>query len=423
VLAFIDNLLAHLNLQRGVPYFPMSIESIACTHDGKTLAILGNVPQKYEPGEQQAFISLWDLETGAFKTNVGGLPTQGKPIDVFLPHGAVLGTTTLSAHFWELEQGSVPSRRRFGVRGKPHDKLHQSVATPEGGMVCMFRKGEVWPFNGFSVRVNEEWTDRKFKVGLTKRCKCMGGALSRDQILLATVHYIPAAAEVAQQRNKEGVRMETIQVSISRLDEARRVAFKRFLADTTGIRSKIRIAYSPDEKHILLAGPDQHLRVWTRDNLTLTQVLAGHASYVHEAAYSSDGRYIFSAGADRTLRVWDALAGQCISVTQVLDPIHLMLWVPTHEFLLTANNTNTFVRVWQLADDDEDTQVEDHRQRTPRFELVRVIGMSAGIDMRADFEGARMDPDFANLHRALVERENGEDSDSDSSEDNDGDSD
>jgi WD40 repeat protein/DNA-binding SARP family transcriptional activator len=68
----------------------------------------------------------------------------------------------------------------------------------------------------------------------------------------------------------------------------------------------VRLAFSPDSKHLASASRDGTARIFNVDDGALEQTLRGHAATVTSVAYSDDGQRVVTAGADGTIRIWSA---------------------------------------------------------------------------------------------------------------------
>src|SRR5262249_29650577 len=69
--------------------------------------------------------------------------------------------------------------------------------------------------------------------------------------------------------------------------------------------SVVRVAYSPDGKHLATAGVDQLIRVWDPATRRLEAKIAGHTGAVWSLSWSRDGQKLASASADGTVRIWE----------------------------------------------------------------------------------------------------------------------
>ena len=62
--------------------------------------------------------------------------------------------------------------------------------------------------------------------------------------------------------------------------------------------------FTPDGEHVLTAGLDGDVRLWTRDGRPVA-TLRGHKASVHGAVFSPDGARVATASVDGTTRIWD----------------------------------------------------------------------------------------------------------------------
>jgi WD40 repeat protein len=73
------------------------------------------------------------------------------------------------------------------------------------------------------------------------------------------------------------------------------------------------VAYSSDGEHVVSAGADATVRIWSvRGDRVVT--LRGHEGPVFSADFDRDGKRVTSAGQDGTVRVWSAAGGEALVV-------------------------------------------------------------------------------------------------------------
>ncbi len=68
------------------------------------------------------------------------------------------------------------------------------------------------------------------------------------------------------------------------------------------------LAFTPDEKHLVVAGELGMLKVWDFE-ASHELDLVGHSGTVRALAFAQDGRYLASGGEDRSVRFWDLRVG------------------------------------------------------------------------------------------------------------------
>jgi len=70
--------------------------------------------------------------------------------------------------------------------------------------------------------------------------------------------------------------------------------------------------YSPDGKRIVTASLDKTVRIWDAAKGTLIQTLYGHSFHVKSALFSEDGTRIISTSRDNSAKIWDAITGKLL---------------------------------------------------------------------------------------------------------------
>lgn len=74
------------------------------------------------------------------------------------------------------------------------------------------------------------------------------------------------------------------------------------------------IAFSPNGKHLAVAGWGRTLRLLDAADGTTIMTLEGHTGFVQSVAFNPDGNRVVSGSADNTVRLWDVASGQNVLV-------------------------------------------------------------------------------------------------------------
>jgi len=109
------------------------------------------------------------------------------------------------------------------------------------------------------------------------------------------------------------------------------------------------VAFSPDGRHVVSAGSDKQVKVWTTDTRRKTKTLKGHNDLVWSAVYSPDGSLLLSASADKTARLWDVATGQTVrTFTGHSGGVRSACFSPDGRYVLTAGLDKT-IKLWDVA--------------------------------------------------------------------------
>jgi dipeptidyl aminopeptidase/acylaminoacyl peptidase len=160
-------------------------------------------------------------------------------------------------------------------------------------------------------------------------------ALSRDCSLVA----VPANAR----GNEETVRIWE-------------VASDREVGSFTGdLGSVTRLAFSPDNKMLALAGHDKIIRVWHTARKEVRR-LTGCQGDIFDVAFSPDGKLLASACTDQTARVWEVATGKEVYQLRQNAPVFAVAFSPDGRALAAAGGQHlgamagdTSVYLWELA--------------------------------------------------------------------------
>ncbi len=119
--------------------------------------------------------------------------------------------------------------------------------------------------------------------------------------------------------------------------------------------------FSPDSKHLVTAGDDNHVRLWDLATGRELWVGAEHARSVYVVAFSPDGRRIASGGGDHRIIIWDAATGKVLhQLTGHTERVLGLVFTPDSGRLISAcgatdsnDRTTGQVKVWDVPSGKE----------------------------------------------------------------------
>ena len=114
-----------------------------------------------------------------------------------------------------------------------------------------------------------------------------------------------------------------------------------------------RVAFTPDNRHLVTGGEEHTVKVWEVRSLQETQTLRGHTGDVLCVAVSPDGRWIASAGEDTTVRLWYAPAGTTAwklrhTLRGHTNLVSSVAFSPDSRQLVSGSRDHT-LKVWDLT--------------------------------------------------------------------------
>jgi WD40 repeat protein len=109
------------------------------------------------------------------------------------------------------------------------------------------------------------------------------------------------------------------------------------------------VAYSPDGRRIVSGSWDKKLKVWNAGTGQDLLTLKGHRNSVSSVAYSPDGRRIVSGSEDQTLKVWDAATGRdLLTLKGHQDGVNSVGYSPDGRRIVSGSMDKT-LKVWDAA--------------------------------------------------------------------------
>ena len=74
------------------------------------------------------------------------------------------------------------------------------------------------------------------------------------------------------------------------------------------------VAFTKDGKHLVSAGQDACIRLWSVPGFQADGVFEGHSNSVNSLSFTPDGTLLATGSTDGTVRVWSVPQGQCLYV-------------------------------------------------------------------------------------------------------------
>ena len=115
-------------------------------------------------------------------------------------------------------------------------------------------------------------------------------------------------------------------------------------------RSIMRLAFSPDSRHLATGSHDRSIRTWNvspKGELEEQHHMTGPSGFVDALAYSPDGRVLASAGGDHVVRIWDTETGRQRAVLNGHKAaIYDVAFSADGQTLLSASGDSD-VRIWR----------------------------------------------------------------------------
>ncbi len=274
-------------------------------------------------------VRLWDAQSGQLSHTLVGHTDDASNV-VYSPSGAQLASSShdKTVRLWDAQSGQL-SHTLVGHT----DKVTSVVYSPSSTQLASSSDDK-------TVRL---WDAQSGQLSHT---------LAGHTDTVTSVVYSPSGAQLASCSAGLSSHDNTV-----RLWDAQSGQLSHTLHGHTGWVWSV--AYSPSGAQLASSSGDQTVRLWDAQSGQLSHTLAGHTSWVNSVVYSPSGAQLASRSGDQTVRLWDAQSGQCLAVVRNFGgEINSIAWrETTNGTYFVTGCADKSVRVWQIIEDESQTQV------------------------------------------------------------------
>lgn len=114
------------------------------------------------------------------------------------------------------------------------------------------------------------------------------------------------------------------------------------------------LKYSPDEKFLLSAGRDAHLKVWDAENdYTAVESVVAHMYAINDLYFSPNGKHFVTCSMDKSVKVWDAASFRLLKVIDKTrhaghgTSVNKVYWSAYEDRLVSCSDDRT-ISVWDI---------------------------------------------------------------------------
>jgi WD40 repeat protein len=131
------------------------------------------------------------------------------------------------------------------------------------------------------------------------------------------------------------------------------------MANLTGhTNSVFALNYSPDEKNLVSAGRDAHMKFWESGTYTLVENIVAHMYAINFLSFKEDGKYLVTCSMDKSIKVWDAANYKLMKVIDKArnaghgTSINKVLWSTYSGQVISISDDRT-ISIWQIEEENQ----------------------------------------------------------------------
>jgi WD repeat-containing protein 61 len=117
------------------------------------------------------------------------------------------------------------------------------------------------------------------------------------------------------------------------------------------------LSYSPDEKNLVSAGRDAHMKFWESNNYAQSENIVAHMYAINYLSFREDGKYLVTCSMDKSIKVWDA---ENYKLMKVIDKarnaghgtsINKVLWSTYSGHVISISDDRS-ISIWQIEEEN-----------------------------------------------------------------------
>jgi WD40 repeat protein len=311
----IANLSSSISLQKTLPGHSYSVNSVAYSPDGQTLA----------SGSGDETIKLWDVKTGNLLQTFTGHSDSVWSV-AYSPDGQTLasGSRDMTIKLWDVKTGNLLQT----LSG--HSGWVRSVAYSPDGQTLVSGNGGYHDDYDFG---NYTYTIKLWDVKTGNLLQTLPG--HSHQVL--SVAYSPDGQTLASGSRDKTIKLWNVKTGN---------LLQTLAGDSDWVSS---VAYSPDGQTLASGGGDETIKLWNVKTGNLLQTLPGHSIAVESVVYSPDGQTLASGGMyDETIKLWDVKTGNLLqTLPGHSESVYSVAYSPDGQTLASGSWDNT-IKIWRL---------------------------------------------------------------------------
>lgn len=115
--------------------------------------------------------------------------------------------------------------------------------------------------------------------------------------------------------------------------------------------------YSPDEKFLVSAGRDAHMKFWESESYTLLENIVAHMYAINYLSFKEDGKYLVTCSMDKSIKVWNAKNHKLMKVIDKArnaghgTSINKVLWSRYSGDVIAVSDDRT-ISIWKIEEEN-----------------------------------------------------------------------
>ena len=191
-----------------------------------------------------------------------------------------------------------------------------------------------------------------------------------NEILVGTGDGILVVVDIDQRAIKKHVKLSSKSIRVMSIASERRhlalglsdhsvkildltANFEPIANLSSHTNSVFAIGFSPDEKFLISAGRDAHMKFWNTADYSLSENIVAHMFAINYLSFKEDGKYLVTCSMDKSIKVWDVENRKLLKVIDKArnaghgTSINKVLWSTYTGQVISISDDRT-ISIWQI---------------------------------------------------------------------------